>query len=568
MTSLVTPVSYLNTSGSPVPPHGCIDLLGDCDVASGTQVISVKAATPGSGSGIYAIDSGKGTGDGGSTAYGQFFIPSSAPVWAYYLGESAPGTAWVQEVGPYTGGFDLVTAGTGFIYAGVFDAANERILVISKSATTDSGGGGGGTGGGGCSCCDCTRCLDMCSQGSDEVIKACSKCAVAPKSFIVNLGSVLGVQTFVYDSGCTWKTNGFSVYYTYPTGAGGSISGVYVGTFVEAGASSTLTVTHSSGPDPLKLLTARKLAWKADPDKSWSCICNMTMIPSVPPESFPPNLFVPCEACVAPADSPPLGSGCSYLDGNCIPYISFDGVIPPVDMRPSCPPGNTCECRPAGTPYEYYTTLVSAEMRSRAGSPCCFDSTGYLQGTSQTQLDGNQLCSAFMPGIGGGVSYKYWITTASVCVDSSGHFTLTISSTTGVPAGTASWSYAATYKLNSHWVLGVNTLTYDSSFAVFSDSYTGTIGSITDGTWPATTDVVVTPCTFGDINADYGYGCGGVDLNCDCHGSVGWKYHAESAYWENIAGSCGSLTGHACESLAPTWAGTEGQLVFVDCTCP
>lgn len=128
-------ISYLNASGYTVPSFGCISFLYDCDVAAATSVISAKAVRPTSGSSVYAFDSGKGSGISGPTAYGQAIIPKTSPTWAYYTGASAPGVAWMQEVGPHSDGFDLVVGGTGFVYAGSFDATNKRILVVSKNSS-------------------------------------------------------------------------------------------------------------------------------------------------------------------------------------------------------------------------------------------------------------------------------------------------------------------------------------------------------------------------------------------------------------------------------------------------
>lgn len=478
MASLVTPVSYLNISGTEVPPYGCVDLLNDCDIASTTNVISVKATTPGGGSGVYAIDSGKGTGSTGSTAYGQFFIPSSAPVWAYYTGDSAPGTAWVQEVGPHTGGFDLISTGTGFLYAGVFDAANERILVISKSAnTTDNGGGGGGTGGGGCGCCDCTKCLDMCAQNKDDVVQTCSTCSVAPRTFTVDFGAVMGWQDFVYVSDCTWETDDFRVYYRYPFGGDNAFYGLYKGTFIENGLDSTLEINHSSGTDVMKLSTARQLRWTPDPDKPWSCFCNMRMVPAVSPDRFPPNLLVPCEACIAPVDAPPVPGECSYLTDICIAAIAFDGM----DATGTLIESYGCDFTINGDLIDSYSSYCSV-WGLDGPAACC----GYIS-------------SSFQPCQPDFATSGELSSCVAVCADSLG-IQATIIYTHDFGTGVLSRSY-------ERWYRYTGTLS-EGDFVLDLDTLHGGATDGPDGTWPATLTVTLSDCSFAAANPDYGFGCG------------------------------------------------------------
>ena len=126
------PISYLNNSGEAIPPFAALQLSGDNDVTA-TKTQSVKVVKP-TGLGPYMLDMGQGTGATGQSAYGQCCTPISHTWWAYYLGASAPGPAWTTEIGPVSGAWDLQTGGSGFLYAGHLDVANQRILVMQKPA--------------------------------------------------------------------------------------------------------------------------------------------------------------------------------------------------------------------------------------------------------------------------------------------------------------------------------------------------------------------------------------------------------------------------------------------------
>lgn len=360
-------------------------------------------------------------------------------------------------------------------------------LLPTESTASDNTGGG--TGGGGCSCCDCTQCLNMCTQNATDVIQTCSACTVAPKRFTVNLGAVLGVQNFVYVSGCTWATANFTVYYVYPTGGGGSTAGVYKGTFVEAGASSTLTITYVSGTDTLKLSTARQLSWKPDPDKPWSCICNMTMIPAVSPEKFPPNLFAPCEACVAPV-SAPAQSTCDYLTSLklCVATITMAAV----DFSAS---GGITDCESSAL-----TDNLLKSIDAEIAIPCCFGLIGDVVAGIQTETRYHTCVT----------SGWQMLVSVLICVNTSDG---TISAVISIEQTNGSRiNYFVGHYASGTISVGVNTLHYVSSTATTTTG--GAPTSITDASWPGTLTVKASHCVFGDTNTDYGYGCGGGSTDC------------------------------------------------------
>ena len=129
---------YKNVSGLDIPAHAVVNYFGDSAIAPGNNLICISATFPTAGSSVFGIDNGKGCGASGPTAYGLLIDPISQPCWVYYTRETAPGTAWTTEVGPISGQWQMDVGGFGYLYAGVFDPANQRIQVIRKAA---SGGG-------------------------------------------------------------------------------------------------------------------------------------------------------------------------------------------------------------------------------------------------------------------------------------------------------------------------------------------------------------------------------------------------------------------------------------------
>lgn len=351
------------------------------------------------------------------------------------------------------------TAETNRRVLGTLPPVGRRTRRIYTGNTTT--GGGGGTGGAGCSCCDCTSCLNMCDQNATDVIQTCSECTTAPKTFTVNFGSVIGSQNFVYVSGCTWATANFTVTYTYP-GPGGSDSGTYKGTFVQNGTDSTLNITYVSGTDCLKLGSGyRVLSWKGDPDKEWSCICNMTMIPAVPPHRFPPNLFAPCEACVAPVAATGLDAGdCpDYMDNRCFTVMEFSGID---NGGPTILENVTFEFEP-DLPYCRFHSVL------QPGGVGVFP-----QGAATVGLGG--------PPIAPRLGITVYIT------------------------GTSDKSQA---------VYTSSATTNDTGPMTFDLVTTGADAAEWVGyTWPSTLTVELTDCTFGASNYDYGYGCGTSSTGC------------------------------------------------------
>lgn len=543
MATLVTPISYKNISATDVPPFGCVDFVNDCDIAGSTSVISIKATTPGHGSGLYALDSGKGAGTSTAEAYSQAFLPSNAPVWAYYLGVAAPGAAWHAEVGPYTGGFDLVTTGTGFIYAGVFDATNERILVISKKAFTDSNTGGG-TGGGGCNCCDCTQCLNICAQKPNQVIETCSECGVAPRRYTIDLGTTIGDHTFTYVAGCVWQSENFDVNYTYPTGVSGSDTGTYKGTLTQNGISSTLEISYVSGVDVLKLSAGyRVLSWIADPDKEWSCVCNSAMIPSVPPDRFPPNLHVVCEPCVLPvADTDGAGDWTvCHVDAGCVSSLTLQDFTSVNRSDPNSIADNwTANIAKSDPESCCFTSITNGSDSCAAGVTCW-----------------NEIIDNFPD------PSFWWGGSACVEADGFGSWNLVVSLEVGsgasvpteVPVGNAVYSISV-----ASLVSGTNTLSISSS-----------AGSLT---WSGTLDITVGDCTFEALNPDYGYGCGydstgtggGGGDPPGCSGSCVFEWSEAGSSW-SVVSAMSNCVGSGCSCHEPGFGGGyDGQLTSGSCS--
>ena len=137
----VLTIAYSNVSSDACPPHGVLRFFGDIREDNGG--IRVEAGKPNfsaPGGDQFALDDGKGTSGAASGSYsnfGQCIVPLTGVFWAHYIGADPPGTAWEKEVGPVDGEWHVDDTGTGFVYAGLHEPDNERILVMQLA-----GGGG------------------------------------------------------------------------------------------------------------------------------------------------------------------------------------------------------------------------------------------------------------------------------------------------------------------------------------------------------------------------------------------------------------------------------------------
>lgn len=121
-------IPFKNESGEVIPPYAPIEFAEDCDVNSGTGAITVKATKP-TGAGPYALNTEKPVAASGEASYGECVIPLESLWWAKYTEEDPPETAWETEIGPVEDEWTVSTDGSGFIYAGLHEPENERILV-------------------------------------------------------------------------------------------------------------------------------------------------------------------------------------------------------------------------------------------------------------------------------------------------------------------------------------------------------------------------------------------------------------------------------------------------------
>jgi len=392
-------------------------------------------------------------------------------------------------------------------------------LSTGGNECSGSGGssGGGGTGGGGCNCCDCTDCVNMCAQDFRQVVTACTACGGAtPRKFAANFGDTIGTIDLVWSTGCTWESADFDVSYTYPTGVPGS-TGQYKATFVQAGASSTCDITYVSGTDCLKVGSGHRiLSWKADPNREWNCLCNMTMIPAVPSDRFPPNLYAPCELCIAPI-AVPGGLGdwtICHVDAGCVQtltlpendYVSIDD--------------------PTAIPANWTAAIAKSDPES-----CCF--TTITNDTDAEACSDSECFNLLLELDIDPVVYTAW--SGSICISQDGFgawimtaaFHLTVGNSFG---GTDLANHHVSYQIPvDDLVVGTNTLTF------FNQTDSGLGGTIT---WPATIDIeVLEDCTFEQNNYDYGYGCGYGDVGgcsgCSFHtvsnGMGGWSWSVTSS---------------------------------------
>lgn len=130
-------IAFKNESGEAIPPYAPIEFAEDCDVNSGTGAITVKATKP-TGTGPYALNTEKPVAASGEASYGECVIPLESPWWAKYTEADPPATAWETEVGPLGNEWVVSEEGTGFLYAGLHEPENDRILVMQLP---DNGGG-------------------------------------------------------------------------------------------------------------------------------------------------------------------------------------------------------------------------------------------------------------------------------------------------------------------------------------------------------------------------------------------------------------------------------------------
>ena len=132
----VLTINYRNDSGEWIPPYSMLQFADDVEVIeAGISVLVVKPTKDGL---HFAIDSGNGTDPYGSNVYGQCIKALTGLFWVYYIDADPPEKAWETQVGPKDNEWYVDSNGEGFVYAGLHEPANQRILVMQLS-----GGGGG-----------------------------------------------------------------------------------------------------------------------------------------------------------------------------------------------------------------------------------------------------------------------------------------------------------------------------------------------------------------------------------------------------------------------------------------
>jgi hypothetical protein len=215
----------------------------------------------------------------------------------------------------------------------------------------------------------------------------------------------------------------------------------------------------------------------------------MTMIPSVSPEKFPPNLFVPCEACVAPVDATaPSYADCTYLATNklCVDSVTIGNI----DFAAS---GGNTACGTASF------TDASLASQTHDASGCCFS----LKDAPYDTYAGYYKQFNCPPSATMFIGF-------AICINATtGAISVTITVTQQFALVT-NYIFTATYTAVGPVTVGANTVTYVSSSGVA----TGGGGAITDASWPGTLTINASHCLFGDTHYDYGYGCGNGSGSC------------------------------------------------------
>lgn len=130
-------IAYKNDSGEAVPPYAVLQFKGDVeDINAGISVLVTKPDGDGE---HFALDDGKGaTNDANGGKYGQCIIPLTGLFWVHYIAAEPPEEAWVTTVGPVEDEWYMDDTGDGFIYAGLYEPDNDRILVMQLAG--DGGG--------------------------------------------------------------------------------------------------------------------------------------------------------------------------------------------------------------------------------------------------------------------------------------------------------------------------------------------------------------------------------------------------------------------------------------------
>ena len=136
----IATIPYKNNIDERIPPYAVLQFSSDAE--STDKYISVKVTKPDGTGKHFAIDNGKGAMESSDDkyCYGECIKAFIGTFWAHYVSATPPATAWDTEVGPVSGEWYVNDTGTGFVYAGVHDPDNQRIMVMQ----TASGGGVGG----------------------------------------------------------------------------------------------------------------------------------------------------------------------------------------------------------------------------------------------------------------------------------------------------------------------------------------------------------------------------------------------------------------------------------------
>ena len=134
----IATIPYKNNIDERIPPYAVLQFSSDAE--STDKYISVKVTKPDGTGKHFAIDNGKGAMESSDDkyCYGECIKAFIGTFWAHYVSATPPATAWDTEVGPVSGEWYVNDTGTGFVYAGVHDPDNQRIMVMQLA-----GGGGG-----------------------------------------------------------------------------------------------------------------------------------------------------------------------------------------------------------------------------------------------------------------------------------------------------------------------------------------------------------------------------------------------------------------------------------------
>jgi len=391
-----------------------------------------------------------------------------------------------------------------------------------------SGGIYSNNGDSGC-CCNAMKCVRLCDLTVSDVVTECAACPVgATKTYTIAVATGSGwmpasAKVTHVAGGCTWESASFSITIK-------GVTGTYKWRLVQAGASSTLTLTYVSGYDPVNAcagyytpVTIRYTATTGG--QAWSCLCNSQMTLTTDRTKIPFGSGLAGEICVVPGGITPLVAPCDVI--NYCYSLSVAGVT------------GTCTCAAS----IYNGDFVMMPLSSAGG--CCFGSRGSRVDVGSGIGGGSPDCTCTSPAF----DQYLWCFDQQAGVLQWGN----------IPCSGFTTNVRVIYYLTSGVVGTGGDLVFTLNHNYIADACGA--GYVV---FPNTLTLHQTDCSYtgGDCN------CPGGGTGDGCAGSATWTW--TSGAWVLTTTSCtvGPPCTTSCSAPAPERAGAfESEAVVVNCTC-